>query len=119
MWRSMFHCDNAYHLRAVDVVGHVCRTHKTSQTALRGFGGPQGMVVIEEILSQAAATARPARRRRFASAISIVHGDTTHYGQPVEGADRIATIWTTLKETSAFDRRRAEIAALQCRAART
>src|SRR5436189_1761095 len=54
MWRSMFHCDNAYHLPAAELTGRVCRTHKTSQTAFRGFGGPQGMLVIEEILSQAA-----------------------------------------------------------------
>ena len=50
MWRSMFHVDNAYKLPAVEVTGRVCRTHKTSQTAFRGFGGPQGMLVIEEIL---------------------------------------------------------------------
>jgi xanthine dehydrogenase large subunit len=110
MWRSMFHCDNAYHLRAVDVIGHVCLTHKTSQTALRGFGGPQGMVVIEEILAQAAARldlpADTIRERNF-----YRPGDSTHYGQVVEGADRLATIWTTLKESSAFDGRRAEIAA--------
>ncbi len=54
MWRSLFHCDNAYYLPAVEVIGRVCRTHKTSQTAFRGFGGPQAMLVIEEILSQAA-----------------------------------------------------------------
>ncbi len=109
MWRSMFHCDNAYHLRAVDVVGRVCMTHKTSQTALRGFGGPQGMVVIEEILAQAAARlgvpVDAIRERNF-----YRPGDQTHYGQPVEGAERLATIWTTLKNTSAFDQRRAEIA---------
>src|SRR5262249_4304039 len=48
IWRAMFHIDNAYHLPAVDVTGHVCRTNKTSQTAFRGFGGPQGMLVIED-----------------------------------------------------------------------
>src|SRR3984885_308971 len=51
--RAMFHCDNAYLLPAVEVTGLICRTHKTSQTAFRGFGGPQGMLVIEEILDQA------------------------------------------------------------------
>ena len=110
MWRSMFHCDNAYHLRAVDVVGQVCLTHKTSQTALRGFGGPQGMVVIEEILAQAAARlglpAETIRERNL-----YRPGDTTHYGQEAEGAERLATIWTTLTESSAFERRRAENAA--------
>ena len=52
--RAMFHCDNAYLLPAADLTGYVCRTHKTSQTAFRGFGGPQGMLVIEEIMDQAA-----------------------------------------------------------------
>ena len=84
MWRSLFHCDNAYQLPAVDVTGRVCRTHKTSQTAFRGFGGPQAMLVIEEILAQAAQRLRlPAdvvRERNF-----YREGDTTHYGQPVAG----------------------------------
>src|SRR4029450_13979172 len=54
MWRSLFHCDNAYYLPNVEATGRICRTHKTSQTALRGFGGPQAMVAIEDILAQAA-----------------------------------------------------------------
>ena len=54
MWRSLFHCDNAYRLPAVDLTGRVCRTHKTSQTAFRGFGGPQGMFAIEYVLDDVA-----------------------------------------------------------------
>ena len=46
MWRSLFHCDNAYRIPAIDVTGRVCRTHKTSQTAFRGFGGPQAMAEV-------------------------------------------------------------------------
>ncbi len=42
MWRSMFHCDNAYLLRAVEVEGRVCFTHKTSQTALARIRWPAG-----------------------------------------------------------------------------
>jgi xanthine dehydrogenase large subunit len=109
LWRSLFHVDNAYRLPAVDVTGRVCRTHKTSQTAFRGFGGPQGMLVIEEILSQAAQRlglpADLVRERNF-----YREGDSTHYGELVEGAVRIQTIWDTLKSTSEFDRRRAEVA---------
>ncbi|HEV3216468.1 MAG TPA: xanthine dehydrogenase molybdopterin binding subunit [Vicinamibacterales bacterium] len=109
MWRSLFHVDNAYRLRAVDVTGRVCRTHKTSQTAFRGFGGPQGMIAIEEILSQAAARLRlPAhvvRERNF-----YREGDSTHYGQVVRDAGRIEAIWNRLKETSSFDERRSDIA---------
>ncbi len=104
----MFHCDNAYRLPAVELTGYVCRTNKTSQTAFRGFGGPQGMVVIEEILDQAA--------RRLSLPPELVRernfyreGDTTHYGQAVKDAGRIETIWHQLKESSGFDRRREEI----------
>ena len=108
LWRALFHSDNAYLLPAVELTGYVCRTHKTSQTAFRGFGGPQGMLVIEEILDQAA--------RRLALPPEVVRernfyreGDTTHYGQPVKDADRIEIIWRRLKKTSQFDGRRAEI----------
>ena len=67
----MFHVDNAYLLPAVDVTGYVCRTHKTSQTAFRGFGGPQGMLVIEDILDRIARTLSACRPKWCASAISI------------------------------------------------
>ena len=54
MWRALFHIDNAYFLPAVEEVGFVSKTHKTSQTAFRGFGGPQGMLVVEDVLARAA-----------------------------------------------------------------
>ncbi len=114
MWRSLFHCDNAYLLPVVEATGRVCRTHKTSQTAFRGFGGPQAMVVIEEILAQAAQRlslpAHVVRERNF-----YREGDTTHYGQTVEGADRIQAIWTRLKGSGGFDGRRAQIDAFNAR----
>jgi len=104
----MFHCDNAYLLPAADITGLICRTHKTSQTAFRGFGGPQGMLVIEEILDQAARRLglppEVIRERNF-----YREGDTTHYGQPVKDAGRIETIWRRLKQSSGFDKRREEI----------
>ena len=108
LWRAMFHCDNAYYLPAVEVTGRVCRTHKTSQTAFRGFGGPQGMLVIEDILDRIARTL-DCRRTSSASAISIARASTTHYGQPVKDAERIARIWGQLKESSEFAARREEV----------
>lgn len=107
--RAMFHVDNAYLLPAVELTGYVCRTHKTSQTAFRGFGGPQGMLMIEEIMDQAA--------RRLSIAPDVLRernfyreGDVTHYGQVVKDASRIGMIWKQLKATGAFEERRAEIA---------
>src|SRR5262249_31933193 len=106
--RALFHSDNTYLLPAAELTGYVCKTHKTSQTAFRGFGGPQGMLVIEEIMDQAA--------RRLGLPPEIVRernfyreGDTTHYGEAVKHAGRIETIWQRLKETSEFDARRQEI----------
>jgi xanthine dehydrogenase large subunit len=116
MWRSMFHIDNAYKLPAVEVVGRVCRTHKTSQTAFRGFGGPQGMLVIEEVLGLAAQRLKmPAdvvRQRNF-----YREGDDTHYGERVRDAERIDTIWNRLKTTSDYENRRAQIDAFNARSA--
>lgn len=106
--RAMFHTDNAYYVPAIEVTGFVCKTHKTSQTAFRGFGGPQGMLAIEDILDRIARTLslppEMVRERNF-----YRNGETTHYGQPVQDAGRIARIWSELKETSRFGKRREEI----------
>ena len=106
--RAMFHVDNAYYLPALTVTGAICKTHKTSQTAFRGFGGPQGMLVIEDIMDRVARTLglppECVRERNF-----YREGHRTHYGQDVKDAGRITRIWGELKESSAFDLRRAEI----------
>ncbi|MGO9258531.1 MAG: xanthine dehydrogenase molybdopterin binding subunit [Bryobacteraceae bacterium] len=106
--RAMFHVDNAYHIPALEVTGFVCKTHKTSQTAFRGFGGPQGMLAIEDILDRIARTLslppEIVRERNF-----YRQGHATHYGQPVKDAARIARIWTELKQSSEFAARRAAV----------
>jgi xanthine dehydrogenase large subunit len=110
LWRALFHCDNAYLIPALDATGYVCRTHKTSQTAFRGFGGPQGMIAIEDILDRVARTLglRPeaVRERNF-----YREGDVTHYGQAVKDASRMARIWNELKRSSSFEARVREIEA--------
>jgi xanthine dehydrogenase large subunit len=108
LWRAMFHCDNAYLIPALDVSGWVCKTHKTSQTAFRGFGGPQGMIVIEDALDRIARTLEIAphvvRERNF-----YREGDITHYGQSVKDAERIERIWNQLKASSSYETRRDSI----------
>ena len=116
LWRALFHSDNAYDVPNMRVVGRVARTHLPSNTAMRGFGGPQGMLVIEDALARVAlATGRPAhlvRERNF-----YREGASTHYGQPVRDADRIARIWDELKRLADFEPRLAQRAQLnaQCR----
>jgi len=52
--RTMFHLDNAYFLEHVEIISHRCKTHTVSNTAFRGFGGPQGMVAIERVIDEIA-----------------------------------------------------------------
>ena len=107
--RAMFHLDNCYALSNVQVVGKICRTHSVSHTAFRGFGGPQGMLFIEEILDRIARQLNLAphvvRERNF-----YHPGDETHYGQAVKDAERIERIWSELKSSSDFSARLAQIA---------
>jgi len=104
MSRAMFHVDNCYRLPDVEIIGQVCKTNHVSHTAFRGFGGPQGMLVIEDILDRLARHLGLAphlvRERNF-----YREGDTTHYGQTVKDASRIARIWTELKQSSEYHER--------------
>lgn len=56
--RAMFHIDNAYYLPNARITGRVCRTNLPSNTAFRGFGGPQGVATIENIIEEIAITLR-------------------------------------------------------------
>jgi xanthine dehydrogenase large subunit len=108
--RALCHVDNAYWIPAVEVRGRIARTHKTSQTAFRGFGGPQGMFVIEDVLGRCAPLLGldPAelRHRNLYDP-----GQSTPYGQPVRHAERLQTIWRLLLDRADVDRRREQIAA--------
>ncbi len=108
--RAMFHIDNAYYIPHLEVKGRVAKTNTTSQTAFRGFGGPQGMVLVEEIVDRVARALglRPevVRERNLYRG----HGETntTHYGQELE-EHRLQRIWNDLKASGEFERRQAEI----------
>lgn len=52
--RTLFHCTNAYYIPNVRATAYSCRTHLPPNTAFRGFGGPQGMFVIEAAIARAA-----------------------------------------------------------------
>jgi len=120
--RAVFHADNAYFLEDVAIHSYRCKTHTQSHTAFRGFGGPQGVIVIErimgdiarqlgldpldvrlanlysdEVIAPASATA-PARRR-----------DTTHYQMAVED-NILQPLMTTLAERAHYRERAEQIA---------
>jgi xanthine dehydrogenase large subunit len=108
MARALCHIDNGYWIPHVRANGRIARTNKTSQTAFRGFGGPQGMLVIEDILGRCAPLLGldPAelRRRNFYG-----EGQSTPYGQPVRHAHRLGRAWDQVRTDSRFEERTAEI----------
>ena len=110
--RALFHLDNAYYLPAVHFTGRVAKTHTVSHTAFRGFGGPQGMLVIEEIVdrvARACGLAPEVVRER-----NLYHGtgetNRTHYHEDI-GDNRLAAIWAQAKAEAKFAERRREIEA--------
>ena len=54
--RACLHIDNCYHIPALQLISHRCKTNTQSATAFRGFGGPQGMFGIETVMEEIAAT---------------------------------------------------------------
>ena len=106
--RAMFHADNAYALQSAEIVSHRLRTHTVSNTAFRGFGGPQGMMAIERALDAAAlALGKDPLDVRLANLYGV-SGDLTPYGQTV--TDSVAReIMEALEASSDYRARRAAI----------
>lgn len=83
--RAMFHADNCYWLPVVEIVSHRLRTHTVSNTAFRGFGGPQGMLAIERVLDAVAATlGRDPLAVRRLNLYAAPERNVTPYGMTVE-----------------------------------
>ena len=114
--RAMCHADNAYHIPHMRVVSHRCRTHTQSNTAFRGFGGPQGMVGIERVIDQVAhhlgLDPLVVRQRNFYPhkfSAGTAKGRTP-YGQVVEDCI-LQDIVPRLAADADYEARRAEIEA--------
>ncbi|UAL09444.1 xanthine dehydrogenase molybdopterin binding subunit [Caulobacter segnis] len=109
--RAMFHADNTYFLPAVEILSHRFKTHTVSNTAFRGFGGPQGMLAIERVMDAVAAELGidplEVRRRNLYGGEGR---DLTPYGQVVE--DNVAPqLIDELAASCAYETRRREIEA--------
>jgi xanthine dehydrogenase large subunit len=119
--RAIFHADNAYFLQDVDIASYRCKTNTQSHTAFRGFGGPQGVIVIENILGdiarQLGLDPLAVRQRNLYSDEAVAPNaastpgalrDTTHYQMKVED-NILAPLLSTLEQTSKYQRRREAI----------
>ncbi len=118
MTRAICHFDNAYWLPDVAIHGYSGRTNTQSNTAFRGFGGPQGAIAVENIVDSIARKlgrdSLDVRRVNFygpsATATNRGERNVTPYGQLVED-NVIHELVAELETTSDYRTRRAEIAA--------
>jgi xanthine dehydrogenase large subunit len=126
--RTLLHADNCYYIPHAEFVGRLCFTNLPSNTAFRGFGGPQAMVAIENVLESIAQhlniDALEVRQRNLYIARSSWPGarptdpdvarDTTPYGQLVE-KNHLPQIFQQLATTSNYHARRQQIDAHNAR----
>ncbi len=111
VFRAATHALNCYDVPDVRITALALRTDTVSHTAFRGFGGPQGVLLMEDVIRGVARgaglTPEAVRERNFAGAPNDA---LTPYGQAMEG-DLIRRVWAECKADAEWDARRAEIAA--------
>ncbi|HTR80851.1 MAG TPA: xanthine dehydrogenase molybdopterin binding subunit [Bacteroidota bacterium] len=109
MERAMLHVDNCYFVPNFSVVGRAWKTNLPSNTAFRGFGGPQGMAVIETIVDRIARVLKKDPLEiRVKNFYGIDSRNVTHYGQTVEH-NRLFQLYDKLIESSEYKKRREEV----------
>ncbi|MDR7377460.1 xanthine dehydrogenase large subunit [Rhodoferax ferrireducens] len=114
--RAVFHADNAYFLADVDISSYRLKTHTQSHTAFRGFGGPQGVIVIETILSEIARQLGldplEVRRHNLYDAADTPNPqrNTTHYQMAVED-NILHPILSKIEQSAHYQERRKAISA--------
>ncbi|MGB5708665.1 MAG: xanthine dehydrogenase molybdopterin binding subunit [Arenicellales bacterium] len=104
--RAMFHCDNAYYIPDVLIDGLRCKTHTVSNTAFRGFGGPQGVITMEAVIDQIAfnVTKDPLEIRKL-NLYDTDKRNVTPYHQKIESYT-VPAIIEQLENDSDYWRRR-------------
>jgi xanthine dehydrogenase large subunit len=109
--RAIFHADNAYFLGDVEILSLRCKTNTQSHTAFRGFGGPQGVIVIEAILGDIARKlGLDAFDVRMRNLYGVQERNVTHYQMTVED-NILHPLLSQLEQTSGYRQRRADIEA--------
>ncbi|WP_374600763.1 xanthine dehydrogenase molybdopterin binding subunit [Niveibacterium sp.] len=111
--RTIFHADNCYYLDAVAIRSLRCKTNTVSNTAFRGFGGPQGMFAIETIIDDIArhlgCDPLDVRRVNFYGDSRGTQRNVTHYGMKVEDNIAPALVEQLVRDCD-YAARRVEIA---------
>jgi xanthine dehydrogenase molybdopterin binding subunit len=107
--RALFHLDNAYYIPNFSVTGRTWKTNLPSNTAFRGFGGPQGMAVIETVVDRVARfLGKDAAEIRRLNFYGDNPGQLTPWGQQV-GYNRLPVLYDRLVASSDYFARKAEV----------
>ncbi|PSR86829.1 Xanthine dehydrogenase [Actinidia chinensis var. chinensis] len=105
--RAMFHSDNVYEIPNVKINGRVCFTNFPSNTAFRGFGGPQGMLITENWIQRIAMELKRSpeeiREINFLS-----EGSVLHFGQQIQNCT-LQRLWNELKSSCDFLKTQKEV----------
>ncbi|MBX2870302.1 MAG: xanthine dehydrogenase molybdopterin binding subunit [Acidiferrobacterales bacterium] len=111
--RAMFHCDNAYFIPDIRIEGLRCKTNTVSNTAFRGFGGPQGMITVEAVIDQIAYTLGKdpleIRKRNLYNLsdrnLTPYHQEVDHYSLPriIDQLEVDADYWNRREAVKAFN----------------
>ncbi|XP_030645465.1 xanthine dehydrogenase/oxidase [Chanos chanos] len=107
MERALFHMENSYNIPNIRGTGYMCKTNLPSNTAFRGFGGPQGMMVAESWMTDVALSCRlPAEEVRKLNMYK--QGDVTPFNQVLEQFT-IDRCWEECVALSNFSQRKAAV----------
>jgi xanthine dehydrogenase/oxidase len=105
--KAITHADNVYNIPNITIKATACRTNLASNTAFRGFGGPQGMMVMEQIMSRVANSLKlPLEALQELNMYS--EGDRTPYDMPLSNCT-IRKCLEEVKNASSFASRKAEV----------
>jgi xanthine dehydrogenase large subunit len=107
--RAMLHSDSSYFIPNMLVIGKAYRTNLPSNTAFRGFGGPQGMAAMETVVDRIARYLKkdPAEVRKL-NFYGLDSDNVTHFGQTVE-LNRLHTMYDQLLKSSDYTERRKQV----------
>jgi xanthine dehydrogenase large subunit len=113
--RAMLHAENCYYIPDIRIIAKAWKTNLPSNTAFRGFGGPQGMAAIESIIDRIARFLKkdPAEVRAI-NFYGINENNVTPYEQLIEN-NHLAVIYDKLIESSAYWSRRKDINEFNCK----
>jgi xanthine dehydrogenase large subunit len=107
--RALCHAENAYYIPNVKLTGRVCKTNLPPNTAFRGFGGPQGIVNMENIMEEIACfLKKDAYDLRLLNCYGTTDRNSTPYGQ-IYMNNKLPEVFRQLAKTSGYKSRLQEI----------